>query len=84
MFNIAKNRFLDALLKLMLLSAIVHAVLVVIFSFLTKDLEFLNYFYIIGLNLFFPNISMGITGQILSAATVVAFYTAIFLFFTKN
>lgn len=84
MMKIAKNRYLDALLKLILLSAIVHLVLLAILVFINKDITILNYFNVIDLDLFFPNIAHGILSQVLSAAAMAVLYLILFRFCTKR
>lgn len=56
MKSIVKNPYLDALLKLMLLSAIIHIFVLVIYSVLNGNVFYLNFFKIINIDLFFPEI----------------------------
>lgn len=53
---IVKNPYLDALLKLMLLSAIIHMIVLVTYSILNGNVSHLNFFKIINIELFFPEI----------------------------
>jgi hypothetical protein len=84
MIQIVKNRFVDALLKLILLSAIFHMALLILFSIVNLDLVILNYFNILDIDLLFPNIIEGVLSQLLSIAMVIIIYSLIFVFFTKK
>ncbi|MFA6215624.1 MAG: hypothetical protein WC768_03585 [Patescibacteria group bacterium] len=79
-----KNRFLQALVRVVLFSATVHLFLLVVFSVIKKDIVTLNYFKIIGLDLFFPNIASGVGSQILSMITMLVLYSLFFIFFAKK
>lgn len=82
--QIAKNRYLDAFLKFLLLSAIIHPSLLLISFSTNLNVSLLNYFDIIGLNLFFPGIIEGYLSQILSVIIMIAIYLIIYLHFTKK
>ena len=84
MIQIVKNRYLDALLKFILLTAIMHVVLLIIFSIVTLNVVPLNYFNILDLDSFFPNVIEGTLSQVLSVVVMVALYLAIFSFYTKR
>jgi uncharacterized RDD family membrane protein YckC len=79
-----KNRFLDALLKFIIISAVFHIILLIIFSIVTSDIIPLNYFNILELDLFFPNIIKGTLSQALSVVVMIVIYVLIYLFFTKK
>ncbi len=84
MIQIAKNRYLDAFLKLLLVSAFIHLAILIVYAFVSHDLAYLNYFRIISLDLFFPRVrSFGSTNVIVLLATL-GFYLAIFFLFTKR
>jgi len=51
--RITNNRYIDALLKLMLVSAIIHVFMIITYSIVNQDLEKLNFFDIVGIGLFF-------------------------------
>jgi hypothetical protein len=82
--NILKNRFVSALLILMLLSAAIHLVLLAIYAITNRNLESVNLFGIIGIDLNFPKVTNGAISQWLSLAVIVAAYLIIYFFFTKK
>ena len=84
MIQIVKNRYIDALLKLILVSAIVHMVLLIIYSVITGDFVILNYFNILDIDLIFPNVIEGTVSQVLSVLATVIVYVLILLFYTKK
>lgn len=79
-----KNRFIDALIKFILFSAFLHLLLLLIFLVFTHDFTGVNYFNIIGLNLFFPNIGQGFASQIFSLLTMAVTYGLIFFIINKK
>jgi hypothetical protein len=84
MKRISKNRFVDALLKLMLLSAIIHIIILITFSIIKMDFTFINYFKILTIDLIVPSITQGVLSNVLSVAVVVILYILIFFFYTKK
>ena len=54
--KIVKNKYLNSLFLLMLLSAIVHMIILTFLSLSRGDLYILNYFNILDLDILFPNI----------------------------
>ena len=84
MIKIANNRFLDAFLKFLLFSAILHFLVLVVTSIITLDIGFLNYFDIIDVNLFLPGIDVGMISQIFSASLIIILYALIFFLYTKK
>jgi len=75
--KIVKNKYINTLFILMLFSAIVH-MLVVFYSALTsRDLYVVNYFNILDLDLFYPNIFNSFIGNIFSIFFVVTIYLII-------
>jgi len=78
------NRFLDALLKLILVSAIVHLGVLGFQFFRTGDVSIINYFNILDLDFIFPDIASGSASQIASVLVVAGLYLALLLFFTKK
>ena len=75
--RIVKNDYLDALFKLMLLSAAVHMIILIATAIVNLDFKVLNYFNILDLEIIFPSIIEGVASDV--AATVVAI--AIFVYF---
>ncbi|MBS3092154.1 hypothetical protein J4466_01915 [Candidatus Pacearchaeota archaeon] len=83
MNSIVKNKYFDALLKLMLFSAIIHVSLLIIYSIFSQNIFILNYFNILDFDLIFQSIAEGATNFLLSVAVVVIIYIVILKFFTK-
>ena len=73
-----KKHFINALIKFILFSATLHILLLLIFFVFKRDLTLINYFNIIGLNLFFPEVGQGLASQIFSLLTMVVIYGLIF------
>jgi hypothetical protein len=84
MRKIAKNRFLDALIKLTLFSAVIHLISLLISAFTKRDLSYFNYFKILDLDILMPNITQGILSQVLSLLTALTLYALAFLFFSEK
>lgn len=83
MDSVKKNRYLDALKKLMLFSAIFHVSLIIIYSIIHLNFRYFNFFNILELDLFFPNIINGSFSQIFSIITMLIIY-GIFYFVKKK
>jgi len=64
--QIVKNKYVNSLLLLMLMSAIIHMILLFFIAILSKDLYFLNYFNIISISYFIPNFLNSILGDTVS------------------
>lgn len=84
MIDVKANRFIQALVKLMFLSAFVHVVLLII-SWITRggsdELYFLN---IVGVNLYYPSFVNSEIGHMTSVFLMIALYTVIYFFFTHE
>lgn len=84
MIRIAKNRLLDAFLKFVLLSALVHTALLAVYALVFWDFGVFNYFSILDLGLFIPGITTGQVSVIVSASIMATLFLVIFLFYTKS
>jgi len=82
--NRTRDRAVDALKKLILFSAILHLFLLLIYSIGTLKFEYLNYFKILEIELFFPINIHGFYSQALSVATMVLIYLLMYFKFTKK
>ena len=71
---IGNNKYFDALKKLIMFSAIVHISLLVIYSIIKFEMIHINYFNILDLDLFFPNIIYGPFSLIFSIITMIIIY----------
>lgn len=80
--TISKNRYLDAFLKFVLLTAIIHMFLLFAAAAINADIVYLNYFNILDMDLFFPGVEYGLLSQVLSVAAMVVLYAIIYLYFT--
>ena len=78
MARILENRYVQALMGLILFSAIIHMFLLAVYAVIDADVTYLNYFNIIDLDLIFPNIGMGGFSQIFSLLTAVVIYAGIY------
>lgn len=81
MRNIAKNRYLDALLKLMLLSAVIHMTVLAVYFVLYLDLSRFNFFKIVALDLFYPQLVTTHLTNIYSLGTMFILWA---MFFSAN
>lgn len=79
-----KNRFLDAVLKLMLLSAFLHMIVLSIYTVLTGDTTHSSFLKIIAIDLFYPELVNSPVGQYLSFASVIVLYILLYIFFTNK
>ena len=79
--NFFSNKYIIALKNVMLFSAIVHMIMIAIYSIVKLNTIKFNFFDILDLDLFFPNIIKGILSQILS---IIAFVIAYCIFFFIN
>ena len=79
-----KNRYIDAIAKTMLLSASVHMLILFYKTILTGNIDILNLFKILNLELFFPGIDKGQTNFSWSIVFFVVLYSSIFLLFTHK
>lgn len=81
--RISKNRYIDALLKLFILSAVLHIAIILVYAAVSGDIRQLNYFGILDFTLFFPAIIEGFFSNIAAFILLVFTYVSIFIFFTK-
>jgi len=68
------NTFLKPLLATFTTFAAIHVAILILLVLVTGRIDFLNVFYIVGLQYFIPNIDKGILSQILSAFITIAIY----------
>ena len=81
--KITCNRYLDTLLKLILLSALVHIVILVIHAVRERDFSVMNYFNILDLDFFFSGIAKGVLSNVLSVVVMVVIF-GLFFWFTRG
>ncbi|RDG28618.1 hypothetical protein DV872_25905 [Oceanispirochaeta sp. M1] len=60
-------------------TALIHIVILVIISILKSDIKYLNYYNILDIDLFIPNIIDGYLSQIFSFVTIVIILSAIYI-----
>ena len=84
MFRICQNRYLDAFLKLLLFSSIVHTILMIVYVIAYNDIEHLNYFNILDISLFIPYLEGGLIPDIVATTILFLTYVLILWFFTRN
>jgi len=80
----SENRYIDALIKLILFSAVFHIILITIYSIVNLDITYLNYFNILDIDLFFPGIIDGSLSQVFSILMITIIYLIIYSVFTKK
>jgi len=76
--QIVKNKYLNALFILMFFSAVIHMAIISFWLLLTRDVYIFNYFNILDLDLFFPNMLNSVWGNLFSLVFMVSFYLIIF------
>lgn len=82
--KISKNKYLNALFILMLLSAIVHMIILFFFAIKEGDIYVLNYFNILDIDFFFPNLFNSFVGNAFSLFFVATIYLAILKICTEK
>ena len=80
MKSVLNNKYVAALKNLMLFTAIIHMIIVTIYSAINLNLLKFNFFDILDLDLFFPDIITGSLNRILATGSAVIIY-CLFLFF---
>ncbi len=75
--QIVKNKYLNALFVLMLFSAIVHILIIFYLALTSGDLYVVNYFNILDLDLFYPDIFNSFIGNIFSVLFLIVAYIII-------
>lgn len=81
---IVKNRRFDALLKLMLLSAVLHMAILFVYFVVHLDASRFNFFKITDIDLFFPELTSNSYSNVYSLLVGILLYTLIYYFFTKK
>jgi predicted membrane protein len=77
-------RPIQAFIGLMLFSAVTHLLILAIYFIKTHDDTPLNFFSIIGLDLFFPEIVTSRFSSLFSVITTVVVYSFLYLLFTNK
>jgi len=75
--KIVKNKYVNALFVLMLFSAIVHMIIIFYSTIDSGNFYTINYFNILDLDLFYPDILNSFSGNIFSIFFVVVLYLII-------
>jgi len=75
--KIVKNKYLNALLLLVLFSALVHMIILLYSALRYWDFYFLNYFNILNVYYIFPHFLDAFHENLLSVAVVCALYLVI-------
>ena len=81
---IVKNRHLDALLKLMLLSAVLHMAVLAIYFVLHVDATRFNFFKIINIDLLYPRLVTNSLTNFYSTVVMVVLYLFFYTFSSKR
>ncbi len=77
-------RYIQALVGLMFLSAVIHMIVLIIYCIKTGDGTPFNFFSIVGADLFFPILTQGNYAMMYSSITMMVLYGVIYLFFTHE
>lgn len=72
--KIVRNKYINTLLILMLFSATVHMLILFYFALISSNLYIINYFNILDIDLFSPNIFDSFFGNIFSFIFAVILY----------
>jgi len=72
--RIVKNKYINALFLLMLFSAIVHMIILFFKAIKSLDIYVLNYFNILDIDLFYPNIFNSFLGNVFSLIFMIVIY----------
>jgi len=75
---------LKSLASLMLLSASIHMVILFVYAFQTQDLKILNYFNILDIDFYFPQIIIMPYTDIISILIMVAITSGFFLYYRSR
>jgi len=75
--KIVENKYINALLLLMLFSAIVHMLVLFAIALTSGNLHVLNYFSILNLNYFIPGFSNSFGWDVISFAGMAIIYLVI-------
>lgn len=78
------NNYIKAVIGAVLLSALTHTALLIIFVLINKDITALNIFKILDLDLFFPQIAIGVPNFIWSYLFLGGEYLVIFYLLRKK
>jgi hypothetical protein len=84
MLMIIIPRYIDAFVKLMILSSVLHLTTIAIYFLMTHDTRPLNFFSIIGTDLLFPSIAISPYADIYSLSAIVILYSVLYFFFTHE
>ncbi|KAF0134252.1 MAG: hypothetical protein FD145_764 [Candidatus Saganbacteria bacterium] len=77
------KRYIDALKRFILFSAITHIILLIIKFIATRNLNIINYFNILDIDLFIPGVVQSQMSQVLSPIVMVGIYLVILKYFAK-
>jgi hypothetical protein len=78
MRKISDNKYLDAMFKLMLVSASIHMIILIVFAIYTHNQLALNYFNILDIEFVFPSVVEGMKMNILAFLTALWIYLLFF------
>lgn len=84
MKSILSSRPVKAFVLLMIVSSIIHLTVLAVYFVQTHDMVPLNFFSIVGLNLFFPSLITIPYALVYSFVTTLTLYLILFFFFAHN
>jgi hypothetical protein len=84
MKRFVRNRFVDVLLNVILVMAILHIILLIALCLAKRDISYLNFFRILEIDAFFPYITQGPLSQIASLAIMAVLYLLMFFLYARK
>lgn len=75
---------IQALIALMLFSALLHMLILAVYFFMTRDSVPLNFFSIIGLDLFFPTSLTSPFSSLASVLVTLGIYCSFYYYFSHD
>lgn len=84
MSSLSKNYFIKAFVTLMVVSALLHILILLYVVITTKNVNALNFFTIIELDIFFPHFVHSSTGNYIAAILVALIYLTSYIFLSKK
>lgn len=79
-----RTRIVSAIKKTILFSAVSHLILLTVYAIQTRNIDQLNIFAILDIDLYIPILGKGSTNLFLSFIFIALVYTSVYVFDSKN
>jgi hypothetical protein len=79
-----KNRVFDACAKTIIACALIHVFFMALYALVTWEFSIFNGFKILGIDLFYPKLDLGIINFILGSLLLAAIFGVVYKFFTES